>query len=211
MLMTLDDLSLKYKINPKQILHIGAHLAEEADEYYNCGDPLVFWVEANPDVIEKIEQNISQYANQRVVNFLITDKDGQDREFHVTNYDGMSSSVFEFDRHPMYSPDTVFVNHIQLKSITISTLCDIYDLIPDLLCLDIQGAELLALRGAGNVLNNVKWIYSEVSTASVYSGGAQMHEIDDFLKNWGVRVETDLGMHGGTHGDALYVRSDLLT
>lgn len=210
MLMTLQDLSSKYKIHPKQVLHIGAHLGEEAEEYYNCGDPVVCWVEANPNVIEKIKQNISFFSNQYVVNFLVTDQDGQEREFHLTNYDGMSSSIFDFDRHPIYSPDTVFVNHLLLKTITISSLCDIYDLSPDMLCLDIQGAELLALRGAGNVLNNVRWIYTEVSTASVYDGGAQMHEIDAFLEQWGARVETDLGMHGGTHGDALYIRRDLL-
>lgn len=209
MLMTLQDLSVKYNIKPNQILHVGAHLGEEAEDYFNCGNPTVCWVEANPEVIKKIEEKISPYPKQYVVNFLVTDKDGQEREFHVTNYDGMSSSVFNFDRHPMYSPDTVFVKHIKLKTITIATLCDVYDLNPDLLCIDIQGAELLALRGSGNVLREVKWIYLEVSTASVYEGGAQMHEIDEFLKTWGVRVETDLGMHGGTHGDALYVRHDL--
>lgn len=212
MLISLEELARKYDIKVTNVLHVGAHLAEEAKEYYNCGNPIVAWVEANPAVIPQIRQNLQPYLKQFVINCLVTDKDDETRWFNVTNYDGMSSSVFEFDRHPMYSPDTVFVDRIDLPTTTIDTLADTYDLAPELLCLDIQGAELLALRGATKTLEKVQWVYTEVSIASVYAGGAQIWELDALLAPTFVRLETELGMHTpagssfGTHGDAFYAR-----
>lgn len=207
MLMDLKQLAKSYYMNPTAILHIGAHLAEEAEEYFRLGDPRVVWVEANPRVIPRIESAIRRYRNQEVICALITDRDGERRTFNVTNYDGMSSSVFEFDKHVIYSPDTVFTERIQLETLTVDSLCERMSFQPDLLCMDIQGAELLALRGAEYTLPSVKWIYAEVSTDTVYAGGAQMKDIDQFLSAYGfLRRVTDLSMHGGTHGDALYVR-----
>ena len=203
--MNLATLLEKYQVNCHQLLHIGAHLGEEAAEYDKAGFP-VWWVEANPEVLPKLRANLAQYPEQYVIEGLIADRDDEILRFHITNYDGMSSSIFQFDKHPIYSPDTVFVNEREIVATTIRTLCDQYDIKPDFLNLDIQGAELLALRGAGDVLRGVKWIYTEVSTDTVYAGGAQMSEIDEFLSPDFVRVETDLGMHGGSHGDAFYVR-----
>lgn len=206
MLIDFETLINKYDIHSKEVLHIGAHLGEEAEEYHRAKVPMVWWVEGNPEVLPQLEENLTKYVNQYVIHALVTDKDDDERLFNITNYDGMSSSVFDFDKHPNYSPDTVFVDRKVLPTRTIDSLCKENSLTPDLLCLDIQGAELLALHGATNTLPGVRWIYTEVSTDSVYAGGAQMHEIDEFLSPHFERVETDLGMHGGTHGDAFYVR-----
>jgi len=52
--------------------------------------------------------------------------------------------------------------------------------------LDIQGAELLALRGAQNALNNsVLAIYTEILFNPLYDGGALYSEIDLYLRNQG--------------------------
>lgn len=208
MLMSLETLAPKYGISCHEILHVGAHLGEEAEQYQRyAGDPMVIWVEANPEVIPKLRECLLPFPTHHIVNALVTDRKDDERPFHVTNYDGMSSSVFEFDRHPMFSPDTVFVNHLVLPTTTIDDICEHLNFWPQMLCLDIQGAELLAFRGAHSALAGIQWVYTEVSIAPVYKGGAQMYEIDDYLGAFGFRrAETDLGMHGGTHGDALYVK-----
>jgi hypothetical protein len=47
--------------------------------------------------------------------------------------------------------------------------------------IDVQGAELLVLKGAGSLLANCKSLLVEVSTRQVYNGGALWHELESFL------------------------------
>jgi hypothetical protein len=70
---------------------------------------------------------------------------------------------------------------------------------------DIQGAELLALKGAIGALPYAKVLYMEVNTEEVYKGCAQIEELDTFLGDHGfTRVMTDITEAGW--GDAIYIR-----
>lgn len=204
MLMPIENLLAEHGEMPVTgILHVGAHLAEEAATYDRFDVP-VWWVEANPGVIVKLERIVARWPRQQLIEALVTDG-FKETQFNVTNYEGMSSSVFPFGDHPKHSPDTVYVREETLLSTTIDWLVAEHDIQANLLNLDIQGAELLALRGAEHFLGGVEYLYTEVSTGPVYLGGAFMHQLDEHLKDF-KRVATDLGMHAGTHGDAFYVR-----
>lgn len=204
MLLSLEDLVTRYELKITGVLHCGAHLAEEAEAYYQLDVP-IWWVEANPGVMIKLEAIVKQWPRQEVIQALVADTVGTPTPFHVTNYDGMSSSVFEFGTHTFDSPDTVYVDQVTLTSTTIDQLVADHGIVANFLNLDLQGCELLALRGAIGFLEGVDYLYSEVSTGPVYVGGAQRDEIDEFLVDF-ERVETDMGMHRGTHGDAFYRR-----
>src|SRR5206468_2423620 len=115
----------------------------------------VWWVEANPAVIDKLRRHISRFPEQEVIEALITDKVGDLVTFNVTNYDGMSSSIFPFGTHPKHSPDTIYTHQVQLISSTIDQLVNDHKIKANLLNLDIQGAELLALQGATKFLESV--------------------------------------------------------
>lgn len=54
MLIPLDYIFKKYKMNIKGIIHIGAHLCEELNEYlkYDIVNDKIIWVEANPELVE---------------------------------------------------------------------------------------------------------------------------------------------------------------
>jgi hypothetical protein len=74
-----------------------------------------------------------------------------------------------------------------------------------MLVLDIQGAELEALKGSKRILGCVRYVYCEVSQVNLYEGGAKVQEIDDYLKGFGfLRVATNWTSHGW--GDAFYIR-----
>jgi Methyltransferase FkbM domain len=76
----------------------------------------------------------------------------------------------------------------------------------NILNIDVQGAELMVLRGAERTLAFVDVINVEVSFAELYAGCAQIDEVDDFLEQRGfVRVELSCPYHH-TWGDAVYVR-----
>ena len=72
--------------------------------------------------------------------------------------------------------------------------------------MDIQGAELLALKGSTKILDKIDIINTELNFDELYEGCALAHEIDKFLKFYNFhRVETDLRFHH-TWGDGLYVK-----
>lgn len=54
----------------------------------------------------------------------------------------------------------------------------------DILCIDLQGYELNALKSLGNHLNNVKYIITECSIESTYTNGAVFSELNDFLTSY---------------------------
>jgi FkbM family methyltransferase len=56
---------------------------------------------------------------------------------------------------------------------------------PDIIWMDLQGAELLALESLGSNLDNVQYIYTEVSHRPIYTGQVMFCELHEFLVNRG--------------------------
>lgn len=78
----------------------------------------------------------------------------------------------------------------------------------DVLWMDLQGAELQALRGLGDELKRVKVIHTEVQYREMYLGAPLFGEFDAFLRGQGfVRVKQLYTSEW--FGDVLYVREDL--
>lgn len=93
---------------------------------------------------------------------------------------------------------TTTIDNLLLNDIKVETP-------PNYWCLDIQGAELRALKGASHTLQNVDAIFTEVSTDALYKGGVMMRELDEFLMERGF-VRTMTCFTEKHWGDALYVR-----
>ena len=58
----------------------------------------------------------------------------------------------------------------------------------DLLCMDIQGSELEALKGAGDLLDGVKFIITEGQTKRLYDDTPLIGDLITFLGKWGFRL-----------------------
>jgi Methyltransferase FkbM domain len=76
-----------------------------------------------------------------------------------------------------------------------------------LLSIDVQGAELLVLQGAGSVLPHVGAVLVEVSFMPLYRGGAQIEEVDALLSASGFRRVALISAWHPSWGDAFYVRA----
>jgi FkbM family methyltransferase len=214
MLLNLDELIKKYDIRITGVIHAGAHLAEEIDDYYRLGAPPVMWIDPIKENFEFIKKKIrlghfgGRYHNNFVVRGLLYDEEDVELDFHITNYDGMSSSIFEFGTHPQFSPDTVFERTEPMKTTTLDSLYKTFSTEPwNFLNMDLQGAELKALQGAQEMLPHIDYVYTEVNKDEVYIGCAKIWELDEFLFNFGfARVETDwVGDQGW--GDAFYIKA----
>jgi hypothetical protein len=70
---------------------------------------------------------------------------------------------------------------------------------------DVQGYELEVLKGFGDLLQGIDYVYAEVNTNYLYEGCALVGDLDEYLSNYGfTRVLTSMTVH--EWGDALYIK-----
>lgn len=187
------------------VFHVGAHDCEELSDYINVlhvPPQDIVWVDA---IQEKVIQSL-QRGIPNVYNAVITDQDDQEVDFNVSN-NGQSSSVLDFGTHAQEYPWCVYVDKRKHNSITVDSFFERNGLDASKCTLwnfDIQGAELLALRGATKSLKYAKALYLEVNEKELYKGCGLINEIDSFLAQYNfTRVATHMTKQGW--GDALYV------
>lgn len=205
MLIDLDYLISKYQLKPTGVLHIGASTGQERDSYHKHGLKVV-WVEAIREVYKQLCRNVTPYTGTVCINACISDKDGEIVPFNISNNEMQSSSMFDFGTHTIEHPGVVFTHKTQLQTLTVKTILKDRNLEQaeyDFVNLDIQGAELLALKGMD--LRWVNYVYIEVNERELYKGCPLLPEIDAYLKKFDlVRVETKMTNNGW--GDAFYIK-----
>lgn len=200
----MPHIMFKHKLKVKGILHVGAHNCEENDAYIQCGiNPNnIYWIEAMEELVNKHKDT------KKIYQAVISDKDYDIVKFHKTN-NGESSSILEFGSHEKNHPHVHVTTEYDVITITLKTLIEKNN-IPinnlNFLNMDIQGVELKALKGLGEYLKHIDYIYTEVNTEEVYKGCGLMNEIDEFLYEF-ERVETQIYKEFGW-GDALYIRKN---
>jgi FkbM family methyltransferase len=207
MLISFEEINkilLDNKISVNGCFHIGAHECEELD-FYNkleIKKEDVIWIEAISSKVDEAKKK----GVPNVYNAVITDKDDDDIVFNISN-NVQSSSVLEFGTHSHEHPWVVYVDKIKTKSITIDTFFkkNCIDASKyNFWNFDIQGAELMALKGATQSIKYVKAIYLEVNEKELYKNCGLINDIDIFLLNYNFkRVLTNMTRHAW--GDALYI------
>lgn len=188
------------------IIHIGAHECEEQDFYYklNIQKNDVLWFEALKDKVDIMKQN-----GFNIYNEVISDEDDKEVLFNVTN-NYQSSSILELGTHLNHNPHVHVTNVIPMKTRRIDTFFynnNIYRYKYNFVNLDIQGAELKALKGMEKYLKeSIDYVYTEVNLEKVYVNCALLNEIDEYLGQFGfVRKITDITPY--RWGDAFYVKN----
>jgi hypothetical protein len=124
--------------------------------------------------------------------------------FRASN--GQSSSLLPPEQHLTKYPSISFAKDAEITTSRLDSILPIGSRF-DFINLDIQGAELRALRGLGARLADVKWAYLEVNMLRLYEDCALVGEIDAFMGTFGfVRIATRTAGSAGW-GDALYTNT----
>lgn len=206
MLIPFEKLVRDYGIQPRGILHLGAHLAEEAEDYHRFGVDNVLWVEAIPDLIESIRQKVEPWGHM-VCQGVVSAESDREVEFKITN-NGQSSSYLDLGTHAQLYPEIQVVRTLTMKTTTVQNIyrdeglaADEFDFVN----LDLQGSELDALQGMGPLLDNFNTVYTEVNKEAIYKGCALLPEMDRFLRERGFSRRA-LSLTRRHWGDALYTR-----
>jgi FkbM family methyltransferase len=153
-------------------------------DYYN--PRIVYSFECNPECIVLCGENLqkNERKNIKLITKAIYDKDAKDVNFYATDMInsedkniGGSSLLFHRDQKK-YIQKKILVNCMRLDTfMTIEKINKI-----DLLCMDLQGAEYLAIRGFGDRSKDIKYIITEISYHSYYHGDRSFWHMKSLLE-----------------------------
>ena len=213
MKLDLKNLFSQNSIIPKAIIHVGAYDGKDIKLYQTLNISKIFFIEANPTVFERLKANTTRSSvDVTVVNYAISNQNGK-----VTLYVNsmvQSSSILPLKHYRDIYPNIKETHQLIVESKTLDNLLEELELSPtdfNILNLDIQGAELLALQGATNLLKYIDVVYTKVNYEELYEGCALAEEIDEFLGQTGFgRVAIAKPFHP-SWGNAFYVRKQVVT
>jgi FkbM family methyltransferase len=203
---------------PLLIVEAGACEGEDTIKYSRLfPGSEIYAFEPLPYNIDIARENFKKYGIDRIklVGKALSDKTGTAKFFvssgHPSgtpetdwDYGNKSSSLLPPDKHSAVSDFIAFNESIIVETITLDKFCkeNKIDKI-DLIHMDVQGAELMVLKGAADSLNFIKAIWMEVSTVPLYKGQPLAENIEKFMGDNGFIMVKDCLY--GISGDRLYV------
>ncbi|WP_051341142.1 FkbM family methyltransferase [Azospirillum halopraeferens] len=194
-------------VRPRGVVHVGAHRGREADAYRAMGAGPILFVEANPALADALAGRFAGADDVHVESCAAGEAPGR-AVLHITSGD-QSSSLLPLGLHRRIYPSITEVGRIE---VTVRPLDEIVERSGraftdfNVLNMDIQGAELLALRGAPRLLEHIEAVNLEVNFAELYEGCAQIEDVEAHLTGAGFRRVAMTCPYHPTWGDALYVR-----
>jgi len=164
------------------IIHIGAHEGQEADMYHRLSKSVI-WVEAVPHYYEKLSENIKSFNNQIALNALLAAQCNDAQDFFIASNNGESSSIYPLAGND-YWKGLVNSEVCRLPSKRLDCIISDYDIRGyDYWIVDVQGAEIEVLKGAGSLLQFCRYLQVEISQESFYEGGAEFQDVKIFLES----------------------------
>jgi FkbM family methyltransferase len=198
-----------FGIEPAPLIHVGAHLAQERDDYRNLGFEPVLWFEAQPEIAKRSEEILVPYTNQRIINVGLWSTAGVQIEFFIAGHEGSSSSLLEPFLISASHPDVTCSSSYKITTSTLDHEADDGEIKFRILVLDVQGAELEVLKGGQRALQNVDYIFSEISTLELYRKSPRAGELSKYLEAQGyVFAASDLNRDTGW-GEGLFIRKNI--
>ncbi len=204
MLLDFERLIRKYDMRISGVLHVGAHFGEEYLSYIDNGISRVVFIEPLKENFQVLEDRFGAMDDVVLINKGAGSEKKQLNMYRASN-DLVSSSVLKPKRHLTQHPDVLFDDGQTIIEIDrIDNMLE--DIVPyNFMNVDVQGYELEVFKGAGEFLDRVDFIMTEVNRDEVYEECAQVEEIDEYLSKYKFkRVETS--WDGDCWGDALYIK-----
>lgn len=206
MLFRIEELDQICNIKPTGVIHVGAHLAEEKNEYERYHWTPVIWIEAQPELVRILEEQLSNNKHS-IIQAAIWHKDDEIRILNIAS-NSQSSSFLEFDSHRKSYPEITKVGEIEVRTSRLDTILSERSR-GNFINIDIQGVELQALKSLGKLIANIDYIYVEVNRKEVYAECTKVDEIDRYLAIFGFKRRFTRWILKHGWGDALYVRSEV--
>lgn len=200
----------------KVIFDIGSlHCLESIEFSKKYTNAKIFVFEANPKSYETCVENSKDYPSITVVNKAVNDYDGvckfypMDKDKTITVWeDGNQGASSLYKSNGNYDHIEKYVQYeIEVPCTRIDTFCKENNIDSiDIVWMDLQGAELLALQSMGDILDTVQIIHTELEMNPIYENQCLFNDVSDFLYERGFELEYGL-IHGVEFGsDYIFTR-----
>ena len=188
------------------IFDIGSRDCIQSIEFYNnFPNAKIYAFECNPNTLSICKDNIKLF-NDRItlIEGAVCDYDGTitfypiNQNKTITTWtDGNPGASSIFKSNGTYTEEKYVQDEIITNCHCLVSVMKKYS-IPkvDIIWMDLQGAELLALKGLGHYLQNVKYIYTEISHKEIYTGQVMFNELNDFILSNGFIIKNNLSLMG---------------
>jgi len=148
-MIPLQEVLIKYGIEPKGVLQVGAHFAEENEEFEKIGIPNIVYIEPCKSAYKHLVEKLSIYPydfvgnNEYVsfgsskmgsneikmvslLNFACADYDGESAMYVSHQNEGQSNSLLNPMLHKEQHPEVIFDDAEVVKVSTLDNLMDKY-------------------------------------------------------------------------------------
>jgi FkbM family methyltransferase len=215
-----DQVTLLQSIPVSTILDIGAH---EGQTYYTYRSLFpaakIYSFEPSPSLF--VALTLAQGNDKKAEAHQLAVSETQGKQiFHLNQSSGTNSLLKSGEKAAEYYAPGLFdsKSEVEVETTTIDQFMAHHAISElSILKLDIQGAELMALKGATENLRKktIALIFLEVEFVYLYANQALFHQVCSFLEEMGYAFYNLYNLHSGAKGqlvagDALFVRPDLL-
>ncbi|MEP0869895.1 FkbM family methyltransferase [Trichocoleus desertorum AS-A10] len=203
----------------KTIFDVGANVGQTASEYSKrFKEAKIFCFEPFKTTFESLLDNFKNNDLIKPFNLAISDSIGN-RTFFFNRAD-TTNSLLQISSCCNNYVDHKLVENLGSSTVsttTLDTFCkkeEINNI--QILKMDIQGGELMALQGATNLLNlqAIDLIYTEILFASLYDGQTNFYDLCEFLQKKKYFLYGIYNLNYGRNttlawGDAIFVSSNI--
>jgi FkbM family methyltransferase len=165
------------------IFDIGSKDCIQSIEFYKqFPNSKIYVLVCNPSTIDVYKKNISKYSDRIT---LICDYNKEIKFYPINTFEDCnleSLSIFKSNENYVVQNEIITQCH-RLDSIIDKYLIQRVDII----WMDLEGYELLKLKGLGNYLHNVKYIYTKI-----YSDQGMFKELNDFIVSFNFSIMNNL-------------------
>lgn len=195
------------------IFDIGSRDCLQSIEFYNnFPNAIIYAFECNPNTLDICRKNIENYKDRiTLIEGAVCDHDGEitfypiNQQKTITTWaDGNPGASSLFKSNGEYDIEIYVQDEIKTNSHRLDSVMKLNNITHvDILWMDLQGAELLALKGLGVFIHGVEYIYTEVSHKEIYTGQVMFKELNEFMVLNNFIIKNNLHLTGWQE-DAIY-------
>lgn len=179
---------------PEIIFDIGSRDGAESVTLAECyPDANIYSFECNPATTPLLVEKSQRYPNIHPVLKAVNDFSGKctfrpiNAEKSISSWEDKNpgaSSLLRISEN--YPSDKLVQDEIEVECIRLDKFCTDNKIEKiDVIWMDVQGAEMIALKSLGKLLATVKYICLEVSFREMYKGQCMFREVHEYMTNNG--------------------------
>jgi FkbM family methyltransferase len=161
--------------------------------------------ECNPEALVRCRNGLAHWANEPPIHLIplaVWSRTGPLTFYPVTNGNLGASSAFK--ANPDYPYERYVQSEVTVDAVRLDEFFDGMEF-PNVVCMDLQGSEMEALKGMGERLHEVDVLVSEVQNRRLYHDTPLHEDLTAYLAEFGL-VPVKTVAANKWFGDCLYMR-----